>query len=92
MLVNITSERRPIHIERGGTTCRRLRAVPKWILWKRSRAVSLFFQCLDTEGEIVATYRATAMTISKDGELTRYGIPRIFSCPFTRRNGSWVNP
>lgn len=46
---------------------------PKCIMCT-SQIAHPFFQCLDAEGKPVATYRATAMAISKDGELRIYPV------------------
>ena len=35
---------------------------------------AFFPQCLDTKGDVVATYRATTMALSKDGELRIYPV------------------
>ncbi|KAG8221124.1 hypothetical protein J3R82DRAFT_2653 [Butyriboletus roseoflavus] len=84
MLVNITSERRPIHMERRrgtpegtqwfrGPDNREYHWRTRMHLWRNE------MQCLDTEGEIMATYRATAMAISKDGELHIYPSGRFMT-------------
>ncbi|KAF8448790.1 hypothetical protein L210DRAFT_3523131 [Boletus edulis BED1] len=77
ILVDITSERRPFHLERR-------RGTPEGTRWFRGPddkdyhwrfSTHLWrddMQCLNAEGEIMATYRATAMAISKDGELCIY--------------------
>ena len=55
-----------------------------------TRSFSVWIQ----KGGVVATYRATTMAISKDGELCIYPVrnPSLSAyCPFTRRDGSRVN-
>ena len=74
-----------------------LRLLRNGYLWKPSRTANAFFQCLDTKGDIVASYRATAMAISKDGELRIYPVWHrllfffVLGSPLTHRGSSQVN-
>lgn len=77
ILITMVSERRSIPMERRrgtpegtrwfrGPDHREYRWESNSHLWRNE------MQCFDTQGEVVATYRTTAMAMSKDGELLIY--------------------
>ncbi|KIJ65431.1 hypothetical protein HYDPIDRAFT_87932 [Hydnomerulius pinastri MD-312] len=74
IVIIMTSERRPFRMERR-------RGMPESVYWFRGPDDKEYhwqsqchlwrneMQCLDAQGEVVATYRVTTMAMSKDGEL-----------------------